>query len=293
VRSKRIGSVAPLAAVSVADQPIQIMSYMDKMRSEGGGPALDMQGENIPVNTQTAHGTERVMTAMEQLASRIAESFASTFLMPMFRNLHKLLMKYGQGELQMQQPNGEFVTTDPRMWVERTNVSITVGKTMGEKMRQANALQWVVSAQAQAMQAGQDGVLVNLQGIHNALVDLGRAYNLAAPQQYWVDPASQQGQQAAQQKAQQAQAAQQAQQQQLQAMIGIQQQLDMQKEETKRMAAQLKYQEAQEDRIEEMREALADLAFKYTELEVTQKQEASRMHQENLRDIRTARQNNG
>lgn len=290
VRSKRIGSVVGLPSTSTADVPLQIMGYMDKMRTEGGGPALDMQGQNIPVNTQTAHGTERVMTAMEQMASRIAQTFADTFLVPMFRQLHRLLMKYGQGELQMQQPNGEFTMTDPRNWIERPNVGITVGKTHGEKMRQAQALQFILQAQQQIMQMGGDQVLVTMAGIHNALVDLGRAFDISTPQQYWVDPASQQGQQAAQQKAQQAQAAQQAQQQQMQMLIGIQQEIEAQKEQTKRMAAQLKYQQAQEDRIAEIGEALGELAFKLTELEANTRTELSKQHSENVRALR---QSNG
>ncbi len=282
VRSKRIGSVAPIPIADIGQGPLSVMTYMDKVRQEGGGPALDMQSENIPVNTQTAHGTERVMTAMEQLASRIAGTFADTLVGELYRLLHALVLKHGKGELTARMPNGHFIVTDPRNWQERERVTITIGKTLGERMRSAAALTQVLDYQMQAMQNGGDGVMVDLAHIHNALIDLGRSSGLLSPEQYWIDPASPESQQALQMKAQQAQQQAQMQQQQMQMLIQVQMQLQQIQEETKRMKARLDHQGAVAKLATEGLQHAEDNALKLTELEVTQSQQAEQEYQRNL-----------
>lgn len=285
VRSKRIGSVAALAMANVGDAPMNLMTYMDKVRSEGAGPALDMQRENLPVNVSTAHGTERVMSAMEQLVSRISESFADTFVSEIFKLLHQLLMKHGKGELTARMPNGRYLVTNPRNWRERERVTITIGKTQAEKQRMAMALQQTIQYQMQMLQSGGSGIMVDLGKVHNALIDIGRAWNMNTPEQYWIDPASPQAQQAAQ--ANQQAAAQQAQQQQaqMQMLLQMQMQLQQMQEDSKRMKAQLDSQAKLADIAASGVQNAENNAVKLTDMELKYATQADQEFSQNVRTV--------
>jgi hypothetical protein len=291
VRSKKIGSIAAIPIADIGDIPTRVMGYMDKARQESGGPALDMQSENIPVNTQTAHGTERVMTSLEQLSSRIAGNFADTFVSEVYRMLHALVLKHGKGELTAKMPNGQFIITDPRNWQERERVTITIGKTVSERMRQAAALTQVLDYQMQAIQNGGDGVLVDLGKLHNALIDHGRASGLQNPEQYWIDPNTPEAQQKMEEKRQQQLQAQQQQAQQMQMLLQLQQQLQQMQEETKRLKAQLDHQRDVAKQGSELLMHAEDNALKLTELEITQKQQADAEYQANLTAMAGGQQN--
>lgn len=290
VRSKRIGSVAALAMANIGDAPMNLMSYMDKVRSEGAGPALDMQRENLPVNVQTAHGTERVMSAMEQLVSRIAQSFADTFVSEIFRLLHQLLMKHGKGELTARMPNGQYLVTNPRNWRERERVTITIGKTMAEKARAAMALTATIQYQTSLMQNGGNGILVDLSKVHNALIDWGRASNLITPEQYWIDPSSPESMQAQQAQAQAAQQQAAQQQQQMQMLLQLQLQMQQIQEESKRLKAQLDYQSSLAKVASDGMQNAQNNAVKLTDMELKYAQQADAEYAQNVRTMAQSQQ---
>ena len=78
--------------------------------------------------------------------------------------------------------------------------------TPGERTKRIGALNAQLQLQMTAMQNGMDGVLVDMPGIHRTIMDLGTASGLDAPEDYWIDPASETAQQAQQSKGEQAQA---------------------------------------------------------------------------------------
>jgi len=282
--------VAALAMANIGDAPMNLMSYMDKVRSEGAGPALDMQRENLPVNVQTAHGTERVMSAMEQLVSRIAQSFADTFVSEIFRLLHQLLMKHGKGELTARMPNGQYLVTNPRNWRERERVTITIGKTMAEKARAAMALTATIQYQTSLMQNGGNGILVDLSKVHNALIDWGRASNLITPEQYWIDPSSPESMQAQQAQAQAAQQQAAQQQQQMQMLLQLQLQMQQIQEESKRLKAQLDYQSSLAKVASDGMQNAQNNAVKLTDMELKYAQQADAEYAQNVRTMAQSQQ---
>jgi hypothetical protein len=129
--------------------------------------------------------------------------------------------------------------------------------SVGERGRRMQALQYATQTATGMMQAGMDGVLVNLDGIYQSVVDFLRLAGLPNADQYFVNPKSQESQQAAQQKAQQAQAAQQAQMQQAQQQMEFQYRLmtDMEKvkgeyrAQTEQLKGQLEAVKIQTDRL--------------------------------------------
>jgi hypothetical protein len=224
VRMKTPGAVFPLPEVTLPPTSFGLLELADKMRRERGGAAIDTAYQAEKVAHDTAHGLERTMTAIEQVNAMVARNFAETMIAQTYKKMHRLLRKHWPGVIQSR-VGGQWRQQVPAYWPERDEVAVTIGMTTGERMRNAQILGSVLQQQFQAMQMGHQGVLIDLPQLYNALVDYARASGLQAPEQYWVDPASQQAQQAAQQKQQAAQ--QQAQQQAQQAAAMAKQQADL------------------------------------------------------------------
>ena len=237
---------------------------MDKIRRERGGSSIEMSSESIPVG-QAAHTTERSMSAMERMGAMYARNFANTLIRDAFVLLHQQ-MQLLPGRVSYQDGT-DWHETEPRLWVQRQRLSVTLGESEGVKLRKAQALSMLIETQRQDAQNA-FGVLVDYTGMYEARVDMGRNAGLTEPAQYWVDPESPQAQQAQQQQAEQAQQAQQMQMAQQQALIQSQQAMVAMQEETKRMSYQLKTVEAERDRVARMLEKAEELAAKYVEMEL-------------------------
>jgi beta-phosphoglucomutase-like phosphatase (HAD superfamily) len=82
-------------------------------------------------------------------------------------------------------------------------------------------------------QGGKEGILVDDAAVYQARVDMARMAGLPTPEQYYVDPQSQQAQQAAQAMAQQAQQAQEMQMQQQKETMRLQSELMVTLEQVK------------------------------------------------------------
>jgi hypothetical protein len=218
---------------------------MDKMRTERGGTALDMQNEQTPVSHTTAYATERVISSREQLVAFAIQNFAETFIRDVFIHLHRVMRKHSPAMLIKRKD--EFTPVAPQAWRPRYRVGMAVGLSLGERARKLQALMSVQQQQMVAMQSGFDGVLVDASRIYNVQADIVINSGLQSVERYWIDPQSQQAQQAVQAKQQAAQ--QQAQQQQMLAQLQYQlaeaqNEIAKMREETRQMDVMLKDDQA-------------------------------------------------
>ena len=240
IRSKDPGNVQQLQTSDMGASILGALDYMDKMRSERGGASLDLGSAELQLAGQNigAMGAERQISMKEQLAALMTATIANTLIRETFLLVHKTLRAHLPGELTAKL-NGKWVQTDPSQWPERKQVVVKTGLSQGEKIARISALTQVIQTQVGFMQAGQEGQTVDSGGVYNAILDWCRAANLENPEQYWVDPDSEEAQQAAQAQSQQQQQQQQqlvdmeqkqaAQQQQL---FALTQQLDKYKHDT-------------------------------------------------------------
>ncbi len=258
VRMKQAGAVFPLPEVQLPPTSFNLLELADKMRREKGGAAIDTAMQAQQVAHDTAHGLERTMTAIEQVNAMVARNFAETLISQVYRKMHRLLRKHWPGVIQSR-IGGQWRQQVPAHWPERDDVAVTIGMTTGERMRMAQVLGGVIGQQLQAMQMGQDGVLVGLPQLYNALIDFARASGLQAPEQYWVDPDSPQAQQAAQQKAQAAQQQAAAQAQAAQAQVQALQSIET-------IKAQARIADAQISAQVQMQKQDIDAELKYADL---------------------------
>lgn len=237
------GAITRNMPLPVGDDALNFLGYMDKVRSERGGASLDLQSAQLQVAGDSAHGVERQVSSREMMATFLASTMVHTGVVPMVRKIHQEMRMNGGGQLSARSiGSGKAVVTNPDQWPEREEVYLVNAVTLGDRMRRQQALQGIIAGQQQMLERGQSGILTDLSGVYHAVVDAAKNANLVNPEQYFVDPQSQQAQQTMQQMQQQ-QAQQQAQQQQAQQMqIQQQSQLLLQLEQIKAQAAQQREQ---------------------------------------------------
>jgi len=193
----------------------QLLDYMDKVRDQRAGAALSLQQpEEQQVRSNiTAASADRQMSPGEQQAAMVARTLAETLIRSTFLLLHETLRTQFPGELMMNRM-GQWAPVSPSKWPQRHRVNVKVGLSPAERNRKATALATTISHQQALFQQGGNGIVVDLNGMHRALLDWSKAGDLDNAEKYWIDPESENSVKAAQQ---QAQTAQQKEQQQLQA----------------------------------------------------------------------------
>ncbi len=226
IRSKDPASVQQLVTNDMGASILGALDYMDKMRSERGGASLDLGSAELQLAGQNIGqlGAERQISMKEQLAAMMTATLANTLVRETFLLVHRTLRAHLPGELTAKL-NGKWVQTDPSQWPERKQVVVKTGLSQGEKIARISALTQVIQTQVGFIQAGQGGQTVSPGGVYNAILDWCRAANLENPEQYWLDPDSEQAQAAAKAEGEQQQAQQQAAQQFQQQQQRLQEQL--------------------------------------------------------------------
>lgn len=226
VRMKTPNAVFPIPDVQIPPQLFNVLQYMDEVRRDKGGGAIDSAAQVNALAGDTAHGLERMMSAAEQVNAMVAKNLAETLIKPLYLKLHALLRSYQQNPLVVPGSTG-WQTANPQQWSPRDTMVVSLGMSVGERTRRSAALGAILQQQMAAMQNGMDGIIVTPTHLYQTLIDMVRMAGLPSPEQYFQSPESPQAQQAAQQKQQaaqqQAQIQQQAAQQQLQVPIQMEQ----------------------------------------------------------------------
>lgn len=265
IRARSVEAVRQLMIPDIGSSSNALMEYADKMRSERGGAALDLQNASLQIAGDTAHGVERQMGSKEQLAALMTRNISESLIRSLYLLVHRVLRTQMPGEI-VTRLAGEFVTVDPAQWPERERVNVKAGLSVQERFQLKTALEAVINKQTELFGGGMDGVLVNLQGYYNALTDWGRASMLDNPERYFLDPNSEEAQQAQQGKQEANQAAQDAEDETNQLVFGMQNELEQLKIENEnrqhQQDLQFKYFDARLDAELSEAKIIGDAALK-------------------------------
>lgn len=181
--------VMPLNNQDNFGSALNLLQYQDKIRSEVGGNALDMADENNPVPGSTAHGVERIITSREQFVAEISETFARTYLKRLFVVVHRVLKRHG-APVKIEW-KGQTQVVSASKFPSRKEVSVDLGPTRAQQSARQQALALTVERQVQP--EVQALGIVGPQQVYDAMVDLADAFELPAPEKYWLDPSSNDG----------------------------------------------------------------------------------------------------
>jgi hypothetical protein len=195
---------SPQGVVNLPQDPFpaevaNLLGIMDQKRKESGGSAIDKASEEILIGGDTAHGLERIMSAMEQLNSLVAKTLAETFLRQIYVKIHANLRKHFPQDINVKVGDNWKVAT-PTKWPLRQYVSCSIGLTMGDRLRQAQHYNMLIQEQQALLKEG--AITVNEQSLYRLQIARANALMIPHANSFYIDPNSEEGQQAQQQRAQ-------------------------------------------------------------------------------------------
>ena len=262
IRSRDPGSVGWMPVQDIVSNSISFLQYMDGVRSEQSGAALDMQSaDGQLLSTASGISAEMQLAPRELMAAHASRNLAETLIRNVFLLIHRTLRTQWHQPIMFNKA-GDWQETLPTEWQPRTRLNVNVGLSPGERRRKSAALNQVIQMQMGMIQGGTANITTSWNGVHSAISDWMKSVELDGHEGYFLDPQGQESQ-----AGQQAQAAQ-------------QQQQGQQQQQMQQMAMQL---EAFDKKIEEQklkedaRQHDTELQFKYWETLIDAGQESERV----------------
>ena len=202
VRMSRTDAIVPLPSAEVPMSSFSFLDLMNGIRRERGGAAIDTATTAQGMENSSEGTVGRVMSAMELLNAELAKTFGETLIRGIFVQLHQVIRENYKGEISAKL-RGQWVTSTPSEWKERTGVVVSVGVSNAERARQKGAMREVIELQGVLQQNG--SVMFDEAKAYQAIVKSVSLSGIQNPETYFIDPASEEGQAANQGKSQQQQ----------------------------------------------------------------------------------------
>lgn len=198
--------MVPIPVQDFGPSATSYLNYMDRVRSERGGAAIDLGSAEGQLTKSSigATGVAMVMGAQEQMASFITRTFAETLIRPLFLLVHRVAREVWRQPMMLRQAD-KWNQVNPATWRPRTRVNVKTGLAPGERGRRKLDLEKVMQAQLQLYAGGESDTMVSRRELWTGFMNWAKAAELDNPEQYLVHYASDASRQAAQGKAQQGQ----------------------------------------------------------------------------------------
>ncbi|WP_299084449.1 hypothetical protein [uncultured Paraglaciecola sp.] len=201
VRMRSPDAIVPLPASDIGPQAISALNYLDQVRTQRVGAALDFNEVQAQLMGTSATAAAGQLSKVEQLGGWFAGNIVKTMFMPLFQLVHKTLRTELAGPV-MAKIGGKWQQTDTSQWQARHVTDIHMGLTTTEKAERLSALTQVLGQLQSMISTGGNGVITDTQRIYSAMSDWIRTANLGPADQYLIDPTSEEAQQALQQQSQ-------------------------------------------------------------------------------------------
>jgi hypothetical protein len=221
----------PIAFNDVGPSCQAALQYLDHVRTERGGAALDMMSGEMQVAASSATAAANEYGHKEKMSAFYCRNIVETIVKGTFLLIHRTLRANYNRDMTAKL-HGKWSQTNPGQWAARRNLRVLAGMSGAERTSKARALGQNLQYQMMGMQSGLDGVLVNPDKIHATLADWLRASDLQPVESYYVDPSSEEAAQVSQEKAQAAQAEKQKMDDLAQRVVDQEQALDKYKHDT-------------------------------------------------------------
>lgn len=141
------------AITSMIGEILGAVEYVDSLRENRTGVTKYNQGLDADSLNKTATGIRSIMSASQKKILLIARIFAETGVKGMFLRMHRGLRKGPIKKLAGKIRN-EWVEVNPRLWKERTDMTVNVGLGTGDKDQIMQRLLAVIEKQKEAFEVG-------------------------------------------------------------------------------------------------------------------------------------------
>tara|TARA_Y100001963_G_scaffold158753_1_gene259558 strand:- start:316 stop:2598 length:2283 start_codon:yes stop_codon:yes gene_type:complete len=191
VRYKGDGAAAqyitPIPHNPLPQEAFQMVEYIDSLTKArtGVGEEVAGLGQNALANVNTGVAALAYDAARAKI-ELIARIIAEVGFRDVFRLIHTLLMQHQDREL-MLNIEGNFTPIRPGEWRKRQNTTVQVGVGSVSKERRMVALETIAAKQAELIQNGGMGTLVQPHQVYQTLSELTETFGLQ-PNAYFTDP---------------------------------------------------------------------------------------------------------
>jgi hypothetical protein len=206
VRMRSPDAILPLPAADIGQQAVMGLNYLDTVREQRGGASLDLNDADRQIMSSSATAAAGQMANNEKMAGFYCRNLVQTLLADTHRLIHKKL-RYEYTEPLGAKIRGKWEQTVPAEWMERKSITVIAGLTTTERNQKSQAYMMLLQQQQMALQAGGNGIITDMGKIYNASADWIRLQDIGAPDEYLLDPDSQEAAAAAQAQAEQQQQA--------------------------------------------------------------------------------------
>lgn len=198
--------VMPLQVQDLTGGLVTSLQYQRTVRSEMGGASLDVGTGQVQLpDRMGSMGLDRAYSASEQLSSLILKTFSQTLIKDLWLLVHELLRTEWTGALPIK-VQGRWEQPEPSKWQRRRGVTVKPGMSPGERQRRSAALGNLIQLQTELAKADMEDVLVNAERYYRTVCDWARLNDIPNPEQYLIDPTTDEAKQALVAKAQSRQA---------------------------------------------------------------------------------------
>ena len=193
---------------------LSYLEYINTVAESRTGFVRNAQGLNPDTLHDTKGGAEMLVGAAQKRVRMMARLFAETGLRDLFLGIHELL----RSNATMQETvrlRGQWVQVDPANFRKRSDMRVDIGVGSGGRDQDLAGIREFANIFGQqiTMQGGQNGPIVNQQGVFAFMDHYAKLLGLRAADKFLIDPSTQPKQpqadpaaMAAQQQAAQAQA---------------------------------------------------------------------------------------
>lgn len=180
-------AIMPLTHPSTGESALAAMTYLDQWKKQATGVVLDAQVLSADVlNNSTATGISQAISVWQARIEAVARCFAETGVKELFRIVHALTLKHADSEERVR-IDQTWQTIDPREWVRRTDMTVTVGLGTGSREMKVQFLNQALGMQGQAMMAGLP--IVQPQNIYETSKELWKEMGYRDTSRFLTDPA--------------------------------------------------------------------------------------------------------
>jgi hypothetical protein len=177
-------AVMPLVTPDTGSSALQGLEYLDSVRENRTGYTRQTQGlETDALVSKTVGGMAMQLNQSQMRLEMIARTLAETGVREMFRIIHALTLKYSS-RAEKVRLRGKWVDINPREWVRRSDLSISVGLGNASQQTLMGGLMMIGQAQQQAMPMG----LVKPDNMYALLKKLVNAVGFKNAEEFFTPP---------------------------------------------------------------------------------------------------------
>lgn len=194
IRTRNGGLLNPIQLPDRSSSALQAIVYMDSVREQQTGivkNGMAVASEAIDPKSATE---SRTQDRNEQVRKRLmARMFSETFLVPLFRRVLRLVVKYQDFDRTLRL-RGKWVQMDPRSWHADVTARPAVGLGHSNRDEQLMAGQVIMGMQMQALEMG----MAEPKHLYKTASKIVQALGMRFPEQFFIDPDTPEGQQSMQ-----------------------------------------------------------------------------------------------